>query len=233
MALGWIPETQEKTGNRRLAGAGRADERHGAASRDGKGHARQCRPCASRIGEVDIRHLQGDVHFVVVHGHTGSVGHLDRLGIHGMDPARGAQGIGELAAHLGDLGDGQEGRHGEQGEQGQDAAVEAAVKGQNAADHDDREPAEPGHHLLQRCLHGEVAQVRCSHLRERPRLGGEFHTAPPNLLERDDLSETLDGVDGEGAEIGRCLPSVGAQAIDPAPAEDRAESRVGEEGQER
>ena len=75
-----------------------------------------------------------------------------------MEAPRCAQGIGELAADVGDLAYRQEGRHGEQREEGKQAAVELACGHHGGAGDDDRQAAQARRHLEDGHLDREVAE---------------------------------------------------------------------------
>ena len=94
------------------------------------------------------------------------------------EPAGRPQGLGQLAADIGDLRDRQEGRHGHQGQQRQHRAVEAAALGQPGAGDDDRQTAQAGHHLQESRLQRQVAEERQAQPVMPPATSLEPSTAP-------------------------------------------------------
>ena len=226
-----IPEPEEETGDRGLAGAGRADQRHRAPARDGERDLGERGSPSARIGEGDLRHLKGrpaGIHPV----HAGAVRDEHALRVHGVHAARRAQRIGELATHLGDLPHGDEGGHGQQREQRQDGRVEPARRAERRAHHDDGEPADPRGDLLQRGLQGQVVEEGHAHPEVLSRLGGELLAARAHLPERDDLAQPLDRIHGMRGEIAGDFARARAEPVDARAPEDRREGGPGQEGQQ-
>ena len=152
--------------------------------------------------------------------------------MNGVEPPRGPQRVGKLAAHLRDLPDRHEGGHGEEREQRQEARVEPPACRQRRARPDDGEPARAGGHLLPRGLPREVAEERQACLRVLARQRGEGGAARGRGLEREELGEPLHRVHRVRVHGAGRLARGGAQPIDAGAAEDGAGEPRCQEGQQ-
>ena len=161
-------------------------------------------PPATRIHEPDALHLERRRRRPRRH-HPRTVGDGNSLGVDGVDPSRGAQGVGELAPDLGDLPDGDERRHGEQRQQRKHAGVEAAGGDERGTRRHHGQAAEAGGHFLKHGLARQILQKGQARLHVRARPGGEADAAGAFLLEGDDLGQPLNGVDGVRVHLARRL----------------------------
>ena len=231
-ALVTVPEAHQEVGHGRLAGAAGADEGHRGPCRNCKVDVRDGGLDAAGIGVGRV--FQGDRRAAA--GACGvdarSVGDGHGLAVDRVEAPRCAQGIGELAADVGDLAHRQEGRHGREREEGKEAAVEVARGHHGGACDDDRQAAQTRRHLEDGHLDREVAEEGKARLVDRAGDGDEGVAAFADLAEGEDLAQSLDRIGGEGIELAQGLAGLGAQPVEAAAQHDRRERDDGEEGDE-
>ncbi len=165
--------------------------------------------------------------------HARAVLHRHRLVHQAVDAPRRAQRVGELAADLRDLRHRQERRHRQQGEQGQHGRIDRTLPHQQRAGDHDGEAAEAGEDLEQAALQGQLAIERQAQLHVPLRQGIERTRAVLLLLEGDDLAEALHRIDREGAELAGRFARLGAEPVDLAAQQERAQPDRRQERQQR
>ena len=161
-----IEKAHEQLRRRRLARARRSNQRDGSARGHDEARGVEGEAAVGEVREVDAVELERDAADGNGRRRPRAVLDGDLLIVHGIETARCAEGVGELAADVRDLRDRQERRHGEQREQRQQRRIEAARDHELGARHHHGETAEAGGDLEQSGLHGEIAEKRHAH-RER------------------------------------------------------------------
>ena len=121
--------------------------------------------------------------------------------MHHVQPARGCDRIGKLAADLGDLGHRQEGRDRHQHQQRQQRRRDPAMQHQRCAHRGDRQSAEPGRHLQPGGLARQIVQQREAHRLVAPRVRHELVAPPRGGRERHQFGEALDRLGRVRAEL--------------------------------
>ena len=232
-----VPKAHEQMRDRRLAGARGADQRQRFAGGHGEAHIAQRLTVLARIGEIDVAQLHGrrcgGPRGAALARGTGAVLDQDRRCMHGMEPAGGAEGIGELAADMRDFGDRQKRRHAEHGKQRQECCIKCALRDQTGTHHDDGEPAEPRYGLDQGRLKGQVAVIRQAHPMVLVDRGEESCALVALPLEGQNFREALQGIDRLGIQSTQHFACARAMGIEALSHQKRAETDEKDERRQR
>ena len=222
------------------SGARRCSTSPGGAgtSPHGTGGVTPSCPASSRYGgtapcESGVARVAGlDVPRARRYVHPGTVPDRLRLVVHRVEPARGAQGVGELPADVCDLRHRQERRHREQGEHRQDRRVQRPAPGQARAGHHHHQPPEAGRRLQDRGLLRQIGEEGQPQRGMALDAGHELRGAGPGALEGDDLREPLDAVHGVRVHVPERLAGPRSQRVDTVPRQEGAQRHHREEGEQ-
>ena len=141
-----IPEAQQQIGERRLAGAGGADDRHCRAGWNIERDSIERRPPRARIKKPDM--LEPDRRSAGRRRRAErAVAHRGLFRVHRVQTPRRGDRVGQLPADLRDLRDRQKRGERQQYQQGQGGCGEFAVCDKPSARHRHPEPAKPGDDL--------------------------------------------------------------------------------------
>ncbi len=149
------------------------------------------------------------------------------------DAAGRTQRIGQLTSHLRDLGDWQERGHGQDGEQRQNPGVQRTRGHQPRARQHDGQTAQARHHLLGGGLKSQIAEEVETDRDIGFCLLDEGRAAPVLVLERHDIGQALDRIDGEGVELAQTFARARSQRIDAAAQEYGRQAGIKKERRQR